>query len=53
MQKGIFFIEISKKKVGFALLKRDLPPPHVKNWFIIIFWKGWGQGGGTREKSVY
>ena len=34
MQKGMYINEIDQKYVGFALLKRDLPPPNVKNKFI-------------------
>ena len=30
----MYINEIGQKYVGFALLKRDLPPPNVKNKFI-------------------
>ena len=36
MQKGIHITEIHKKYVGSALLKRELPPPNVKNKFVKI-----------------
>ena len=37
MQKGINFTEIHQKRVWFALLKRDLPQPNIKNKFIKNF----------------
>ena len=38
-KKGLYCTEIHKKYVGSALLKRDLPPPNVKNKIFKEFLK--------------
>ena len=39
MQKRMYINEIHQKQVGCALLKREVPPPNVKNKLIKSFFE--------------